>query len=82
MRISDIPLSVLNRTLELFEEPRETDSVSAWRAIHSAEARKDVRPDFPGISTFAQAVAEYLSLSGPWREEGGEYSGESGVDIA
>jgi hypothetical protein len=77
----DVPLSVLNRALDLFSVEREKTTRDAWDALQSAESRKDVTPDFPGISPLAQAVAEYMSLSGPWNEEDGEYAGENGYTV-
>jgi hypothetical protein len=88
MIISEVPLSVLNRALDLFGEPRETDRQAAMAAIQSAGSRKDVvrdpfmrDPFLRGIEPLARAVAEYMSLSGPWEEEDGEYSGENGYEI-
>ena len=82
LTISNIPLSVLNRALDLYNVPRETTLDMANSALVSAEGRKDIAPDFPGISPLAQAVAEYMSGSGPWSEDGGEYEGQNGYRIA
>ncbi len=79
--LTAIPLSVLNRALDLYGESRETTPTNARAALISAESRIDVHADFPGITPLAQAVAEYMSLSGPWHEETGEYAGENGYAI-
>ena len=54
---------------------REKTESEAWNALLSAEGRKDTIGLF---SPLAQAVAEYMSLSGPWNEDDGEYAGEGG----
>ena len=51
---------------------------AAQAALRSAQSRKEVRADFAGITPYAQALAEYMSLSGPWAEDGGEFAGLSG----
>ncbi len=61
MKLSHIPLSVWNRALDLYNEPPETTVEIAMVRLHSAEGRKDITPDFPGITPFAQAVAEHIS---------------------
>ena len=81
LKLTSLPLSVINRALDLYGEPRCTDANAGYRALISAEGRKDVRPDFPGLTPFGQAVAEDLSLSGPWAEDGGEFSGEGGFQV-
>ncbi len=76
--LTAIPLSVLNRALDLYGVEREATANRAWDALTSAEGRKDA----PGPYTpLAQAVAEYMSLVGPWSEGGGEHAGESGYQI-
>ncbi len=79
--LTAIPLSVLNRALDLYNVDREKTATHAWNALGSADGRIDVTPDLPGISPLAQAVAEYMSLSGPWNEEDGEYAGENGYQV-
>lgn len=78
MTLTNIPLSILNRALDLYNEPRESSSTEAWTALKSAEGRIHCRGP---LSPFAQALAEYISLSGPWSEDGGEYEGENGYRI-
>jgi len=78
MQIADIPLEIYNRALDLYGVERETTVKSALAALMSAQERKDVTPDFPGITPFAQALAEYISLSGPFAEDGGEFAGCNG----
>ena len=73
--LTAIPLSVLNRALDLYTVDREKTESAAWYALLSAEGRKDTIGLF---SPLAQAVAEYMSLSGPWNEDDGEYAGEGG----
>ena len=80
LTLTNIPLSIVNRVLELYREPGEPNLAAALDALASAESRKDVRADVPGITPFAQAVAEYLSLSGPWAPDG-EYSGQGGYAV-
>jgi hypothetical protein len=81
MHIKNVPLDVFNRALEIYGEPPEATGQAAMTALTSAESRKDIHADFPGISPFAQAVAEYMSLSGPWAEDGGTLSGAGGYEI-
>jgi hypothetical protein len=83
MIITGLPLSVLNRALELYNTEAEATATLAWDALQRAQARKDVTPDFAGITPLAQAVAEYMSLSGPWAGDGGAHAGQNGflIDI-
>jgi hypothetical protein len=82
LKILDVPLEVLNRTLDLYGEPRETTTKAALAAIISAEARLNVTPAFEGILPFAQAIAEYMSLSGPFNEIDGEFAGVNGYKLS
>lgn len=61
MKITNIPLSVWNRALEIYGEPPEATVEIAMARLTSAEGRKDINQDFPDITAFAQAVAEHLS---------------------
>lgn len=61
LTLSNIPLSVYNRALELYGEPAEDTVARAQVALNSAEGRKDLTPQCPGITAFAQAVAEHMS---------------------
>lgn len=81
LTLENLPLSVFNRALELYGADRELTIPSAMDALMEAYNTKDVRPDFPGISPLAQSVAEYMSLSGPWAENDGEYAGEGGYQF-
>jgi hypothetical protein len=76
--IQELPLSVMNRALDIYNEPREETLAAATQALLSAEGRKDVTGPY---TPFAQAVAEYLSLSGAWNEEDGEFKGENGYAV-
>jgi len=76
--LRDVPISIINRALDLYNCPRETRLLSAWNALYKADVSKDA-PDGP-YTPFAQAVAEYLSEVGPWGE-GGKYYGENGYKI-
>jgi hypothetical protein len=76
--ISGIPLSVLNRALDIFGQPAEKTRAHAFVALNSAEGRISV--DGP-YTPLAQAIAEYMSLTGPWAEDGGEYAGQSGYVV-
>ena len=76
--LTAVPLSVLNRALELFGQPSEETTRAAWIALQSAESR--ISTDGP-YTPFAQALAEYMSLTGPWSEEDGDHAGESGFAV-
>ena len=78
IELRNVPLSVYNRALELYNESPEATAADASKALSSTQSRKSVEPDFQGVTPFAQAIAEYLSLSGPWNEETGEHAGEGG----
>ena len=75
LALVDIPLSVYKRALELYGESPDYNYITPEYALQSAESRIDVRTQYPGITPFAQAIAEYLSISGPWAE-GGEYESD------
>ena len=89
--ISNIPLSVYNRALELFGEPPEATIEAARDALNSAEGRMGGSNFFESTRFFdrtfslhfARAVAECMSASGPWEEGSdslpvGEHAGEGG----
>lgn len=76
--LTAIPLSVLNRALDLYNVDRENTAPRAWDALMSAEGRKDATGP---LSPLGQAVAEYMSLTGPWSEGDGEHAGESGYQV-
>ena len=78
MQITDIPLEIYNRALDLYGVEREETIKAARNALRAAESRIDVTTDFPGITPFAQAIAEYMSLCGPFAEDGGEFAGVNG----
>lgn len=61
LTLTNIPISVFNRALELYGEPAETTRAAAQAALLSAESRKDYTPDWPDISALAQAVAEHMA---------------------
>jgi hypothetical protein len=67
LTFSDIPLSVYNRALEIYGQPPETEKRHAITALLSAEGRIDITPDYPGITAFAQAVAEHMSSGEGYR---------------
>lgn len=72
LTISNIPLSVYNRALELYGQPPEADVVAASIALVSAENRIDYVPDHPGMSALAQAVAEHISSGDGYKVTVGE----------
>ena len=76
--LEGFPLSVLNRALEIYGVEEEDTLLAARTALLSAEGRKDVTGPY---SPLAQAVAEYMSLTGPWGEDTGERLGESGYQL-
>ena len=79
MTISAIPLSVLNEALRWYGEPPCMTPAAAMTAIAFAESRVDLAERPPGdLSPLAFALAQYMSLAGPWAEDGGEHAGESG----
>lgn len=59
--LTNIPLSVYNRALELYGEPPEADTATASAALLSAEGRKDYVPEWPGIGALGQAIAEHMA---------------------
>ena len=78
-------LTIYHRALELYGEPREGALTAAREALLSAEGRLDYagsacKGDL-WLGALAQAIAEYMSLSGPWHEETGEYAGIGGYTI-
>lgn len=81
LEIRNIPIEVYWRALDLFGEEREDTIGACADALHSAEGRKDHRSDIPGITPFAQAIAEYMSVSGPFDEESGEFAGVNGYSL-
>lgn len=85
LELKNVPLSVINRALEIYGEPAEDDARAAWSSLMSAESRIDLREkahiNGNRISPFAQAVAEYISLSGPWDEDHGCHAGENGYRV-
>lgn len=81
LTLTSIPLAVYWRALDLYGQPRGATTDACRAALASAESRIDVEPDFPGITPLAQAVAEYMSLAGPFAEDGGEFSGAGGFEV-
>jgi hypothetical protein len=84
LTLSHVPLAILNRALDLYGQPRQTTTAEAWDALASAEGRIDVSlrmRDMEALTPLALAVAEYLSLAGPWAEDGGEHAGRSGYQV-
>ncbi len=61
LTLSNIPISVYNRALELYGEEPEDTIERARHCLLSAEGRKDITPELLGITAFAQAVAEHMS---------------------
>ena len=82
MQITNIPVQIYWRALDLYGEPREEKIGGCFRSLLSAQGRKDIKTDFPGIEPFAQATAEYMSLSGPFAEDGGEFAGVNGYNVS
>jgi len=81
MQIRDIPIQIYWRALDLYGQQREDKIEYCRDALNSAEGRIDIKADFPGIGPFEQAIAEYMSLSGPFAEDGGEFSGINGYSV-
>lgn len=89
MRLSAIPPEIYLVALDLMGQPRPADPRDASRAYDSAASRVDYEPilasqgDGPLIplTAFAAAVAMYLSGSGPFDEEHGEFAGLGGCEI-
>jgi hypothetical protein len=77
LKISEIPLSVLNRALELLHQDQNDTPARALDALLSAESRIDRSGQY---TAFAQALAEYISMRGPWAD-GEEYEGECGYEM-
>jgi hypothetical protein len=82
LTLKNIPIQIYWRALDLFGQERHDTTEACKEALNSAVARISVTPDFAGISPFAQAVAEYLSLSGAFAEDGGEFAGVNGYVLA
>ena len=61
LSLNNVPLSVWNRALELYDEEPEATAAVAMEALLSAESRIDIYQHFPGITALAQAIAEHLS---------------------
>lgn len=83
LTMKNIPIQVYWRALDLFNQDRPSTILECRAALDSAQSRISVATDFEGITPFAQAVAEYLSLSGPFFEgtgddDAGEFAGISG----
>jgi hypothetical protein len=74
IELRNVPLSSTHKALSSTHKALS----STHKALSSTQSRKSVEPDFQGVTPFAQAIAEYLSLSGPWNEETGEHAGEGG----
>jgi len=81
MQLINVPLEIFNRALDLYGVERETTIDNAHAVLMSAQSRLDPKDGLPGIAPFAQAVAEYMSLCGPFREDGGEFAGINGYLI-
>lgn len=82
LTLTNVPIEIYWRALDLFGEARRETVEACRNALMSAESRKSITTDFDGIRPFAQAVAEYLSLSGPFNEEDGEFAGTNGYTLA
>jgi hypothetical protein len=80
LKLTNVPIEIYWRALDLYGVPRETTVAACVEALRSAEATLEVKPELPGIAPFAQAIAEYMSLSGPFAEEGGEFAGVNGYE--
>jgi hypothetical protein len=61
LTLTNIPLSIFDRALELYGQPEEATHANAQAALQSAQGRKDFTPEFPGIDAFSQAVAEHMA---------------------
>ncbi len=89
MRLSNVPDEVYLVALDLMGQPRPVDPRDACRAHDSAASRVDYEPILASqgegplipLTAFAAALAMYLSLSGPFDEEHGEFAGLGGCEI-
>jgi hypothetical protein len=82
----NIPAEVYLVALDFMGQPRPANPAHACAALLSAEARCEYEPlslnrgagrPIP-ITAFAAALACYVSLSGPFSEEDGEFAGLNG----
>jgi len=83
MTITDIPLSVYNRALEIYGTHRYDSKTVAKIALAAVKKRIDVPVKTSvqsSLTPFATALAEYMSRSGPWAD-GGEFFHEFPVNV-
>lgn len=88
-KMNNIPDEVYLVALDHMGVARPANPRDAARALGSAEARVDhdvitaqqAGHDLGPISAFGLAMAQYLSLSGPFNEADGEFAGQGGVEI-
>ena len=83
----DVPNEVYLIALDLMEQTRPADPADARKVLRSAEERCSYHQhklrfpltyDLEPVTAFGAALAMYVSLSGPFAEDGGEFGGVNG----
>ena len=88
MNISNIPAEVYLVALDLMGQDRPANPADAKEVLASAESRVDysaISIDSGArkspINAFSAALAMYMSLSGPFAEDDGEFAGMGGFTV-
>ena len=84
MKITNIPAEVYLVALDLMGIERPIDLTDVADTLRSAEGRCDYhqpRVDGTPLTAFGAALAMYVSLSGPFAEDGGEFAGVNGYSV-
>jgi len=84
MKINNIPAEIYLVALDLMGQDRPADPAEAAAVLRSAEGRCDYhQPRIGGtpLTAFGAALAMYVSLSGPFAEDGGEFAGINGYSV-
>lgn len=89
LTLTAIPAPVYLVALDLMGVDRPSVPTDAAAAYDSAAARVDHQPiearqngrSLGALSAFGLALAQYVSLSGPFAEDGGEFAGISGYEV-
>jgi hypothetical protein len=88
MTIANIPAEVYLIALDHMGVDRPAETTAACAAYDSATSRVDYATitarqqgrEISPITAFGLALAQYVSLSGPFAEDGGEFSGINGFE--
>lgn len=88
LTIANIPAEIYLVALDHMGVERPADPADARAAYDSAAARVDheaitarqMGRDLGRLTAFGLALAQYVSLSGPFSEEDGEFAGLSGYE--